>query len=196
MSDAKPKTSELALLGGAAILFISLFLAQQGACIFGFCVGSAGVHYGLLWITFLLALGGVVLWLVPRFMPDVKIPPTTRAMLFGAVGAGAGVFGFLHFILHLESMRFGLIVALVGAALAAFGGIKLFTEGGGKVPDIKQFTGSQAPPPPPPGQPQYGPPPAPPVYTPPPPPAPPAPPAYTPPPPPPPPAPGQGQAPQ
>jgi len=143
--------------------------------------GDIGFLWGSLWA--LLLLGGAVLLILPAFGVQV---PKLPAVAFLAVGALATVFTLLKLLIGEDdapelgitiNASFGLYLAIIAAAAAAFGGFLIFKESGGDLNDLKdinkmksQFGGASAgggTPPPPPGM---TPPPPPPGMSPPPPP--------------------------
>ena len=127
--------------------------------------GDVGFLWGSLWA--LLLLGGAVLLILPAFGVQV---PKLPAVAFLAVGALATIFTVLKLLIGEDDApelgitidaSFGLYLAIIAAAAAAFGGFLMFRESGGDLSDLKdmnkmksQFggasTGGGTPPPPPP----------------------------------------------
>ncbi len=130
------------ILGGAGIVFlISTFLAwfsiELGA--FG-SVSANGWDVGFLWgrLPFLVVLAMLV-WVGLRRFSTVKLPADIPA-LYLAGGATAFALPLLKLIVGEDgpiSRSFGLFVAVLAGAGVAFGGFLKFTEGGGKMDELK-----------------------------------------------------------
>ena len=133
--------------------------------------GDISFLWGSLWA--LLLLGGAVLLILPAFgVTAPKLP----AVAFLAVGALATIFTLLKLLIGEDDApelgisidaSFGLYLAIIAAAAAAFGGFLMFKESGGDLNDLKDMNkmksqfggtggssmggGTPPPPPPPPG---------------------------------------------
>lgn len=186
--------------GAGLVYFIASFLPWYTAEFKGFAGvaasasdsanawGDLGFLWGSLWA--LLFLAGVASLVLPAFGVQV---PKLPAVAYLAVAGLAALFGILKLLIGEDdapelgitvSASFGLYLAIIAAAAAAFGGFLMFQESGGELSDLTNpdklkasFGGGSgaapgAVPPPPPGMtPPPPPPPAP--GTPPPPPPPP-----------------------
>ena len=122
--------------------------------------GDLGFLWGSLWA--LLFLAGAVMLVLPAFGVAV---PKLPAVAYLAVGGLATLFTLLKLIIGEDgpiNAGYGLYLAVIAAAAAAFGGFMMFKESGGDLSDLKdmnklksQFGGSGGggtpPPPPPPG---------------------------------------------
>ena len=129
------------ILGGAGIVFlISTFLPWFSFRYAG--IGSTdfnGWDVGFLWGTlpFLLALGMLV-WIGLRRFSSVALPADIPPLyLIG--GALVLLLPLLRLLLGYNSVSrsFGLFVAVLAGAGVAFGGFLKFTEGGGKLNELK-----------------------------------------------------------
>lgn len=124
------------ILGGAGIVFlISTFLPW-----FSFGPYSiSGWDVGFLWGTlpFILVLGMLV-WVGLRRFSSVALPADIPA-LFLIGGAFALLLPLFRLLVgyHSVSRSAGLFLAVLAGAGVAFGGFLKFTEGGGKLDELK-----------------------------------------------------------
>jgi len=126
--------------------------------------GDIGFLWGSLWA--LLLIAGTILLVLPAFgVAAPKVPPVA----FLAVGGLALLFTLLKLLIGEDnpiSASYGIYLAVIAAAAAAFGGFLLFQESGGDLNDLKDMNkiksqfggaggssmgGGTPPPPPPPG---------------------------------------------
>lgn len=162
--------------GAGIVYFIASFLPWYSidipAELKGFYVGDTSVNawgdLGFLWGSMwaLLLVAGAVLLILPAFGVTAPKVPTISYL---AVGALAVLFTLLKLVIGEDDpikSSFGIYLAVLAAAGAAFGAFLMFKESGGDLNDLKdmnkiksQFGGSGGPsmgggtppPPPPPG---------------------------------------------
>ena len=129
------------ILGGAGIVFlISTFLSWFSISFAGFSVSASGWDVGFIWarLPFFLVLG-LLVWVGLRHFSSVKLPPDIPA-LYLAGGACAFLLPLLKLLVGEDgpiSRGFGLYLAVLAGAGVAFGGFLKFTEGGGKIHELK-----------------------------------------------------------
>ena len=134
------------ILGGAGIVFlISTFLAWFSIDFGPYSSSANGWDVNFLWggLPFLVVLGMLV-WVGLRRFSSVNLPTDIPAVYL-AGGACAFLLPLLKLIIGEDgpvSRSFGLFLAVLAGAGVAFGGFLKFTEGGGKIDELKaQMTG-------------------------------------------------------
>lgn len=164
MDLSKLSTGKKIYVVAGLVYFIASFLKWYSYDVAGFISVSAnawdlGFLWGSLWA--LLFLIGAVLLVLPAFgVAGPKLPP----IVYLAVAALATLFTLLKLLIGEDdpiSTSFGIILAVIAAVAALYGGFLIFKESGGSLDDLKDmnklkgsFQGSgssAAPPPPPPG---------------------------------------------
>lgn len=114
--------------------------------------GELGILWGMVWAILLLA--GAVVLILPAFgVKTPKVPPAA----YLAVGALASFFTLLKLLIGEDDpieTSFGIILAVIAALVALFGGFTMFKDAGGSLSDLKdmnkmksQFGGGNPPPP-------------------------------------------------
>ena len=130
------------ILGVAGIVFIiSSFLAWFSVSIGGFgSVSASGWDVGFLWARLpVLIVVAMLVWVGLRLFSSVKLPSEIPA-LFLAGGALVFLLPLLKLIVGEDGpvdRGIGLFIAVLAGAGVAFAGFLKFTEGGGKLDELK-----------------------------------------------------------
>jgi hypothetical protein len=136
------------ILGGAGIVFmISTFLSWFSISGFGISISGNGWDVGLIYarLPFFLVLGMIV-WIVLRTMGTIKLPADIPALYLagGACALLLPLFWLIIGDIGQASKSFGVFVSVLAGAGVAFGGFLKFTEGGGKLDELKSQASSLA----------------------------------------------------
>ncbi len=140
--DLSKLTKADRILGGAGIVFIvSSFLTWFSVSLGAFGdVTASGWDVGFLWARLpVLVVFAMLVWIGLRRFSSVKLPADIPA-LFLAGGALAFLLPLLKLLVGEDgpiSRGFGLFLAVLAGAGVAFGGFLKFTEGGGKLGELK-----------------------------------------------------------
>ncbi len=128
------------ILGGAGIVFIiSSFLTWFSLSIGGFSGSVNGWDLDFFWGTLpALLVVAMIVWVGLRRFSSVKLPVDIPALYL----VGGGLVFFLPFLKLLVGQSgldrgFGLFLAVLAGAGVAFAGFLKFTEGGGKLNELK-----------------------------------------------------------
>jgi hypothetical protein len=136
MDFSKLSKGDQLVAGGALAFFIAMFLPWFSFGIAGISASANGWDYGF-WgvLMFLLLLAAAALVLLPAAGKSINAP----AITVFALAAVATVFVVLKFIIGEDSFNrgFGMILAVIGAGIATFGGFTKFKAAGGSIQDLK-----------------------------------------------------------
>jgi uncharacterized protein YjbJ (UPF0337 family) len=140
--DLSKLTKADQILGGAGIVFIlASFLTWFSIDLGTFGdVSANGWDVGFLWARLpVLIVFAMLVWVGLRKFSSVKLPTDIPA-LYLAGGALAFALPLLKLVIGEDgpiSRGFGLFIAVIAGAGVAFGGFLKFTEGGGKLDELK-----------------------------------------------------------
>lgn len=129
------------ILGGAGIVFlITTFLSWFTIDFLGVSISANGWDVGFLWarLPFFIVLG-MIIWIALKRFSGASLPADIPALYL--VGGGLTLLlPFLKLLIGEDgpvSRAFGLFLAVIAGAGVAFGGFLKFTEGGGKIDELK-----------------------------------------------------------
>lgn len=138
----KMTTNDWILAGGCIAVFIGVFLPWIGAevCIFGSCVGGNvnGFHYFLQGtIPWLIAIAVLVVLVLQKFVPDVKLPDKVGNFSWDQVLLAASALAAVLVLLRLITgdsgldRKIGLFLSSLGVVAMVVGAFLRYQEGAG-----------------------------------------------------------------
>ncbi len=139
MDLSKLSKGDKLVAGGAVVYFVAMFLTWFSVdvpAILNIDASVSGWHYSLTgWIPLLLILVAAAIVVAPAAGKPLKAPAITVLALAGL----AAVLVIIRLLIgdHSTDRGLGLILAVLAACAATFGGFLKFQEAGGSLDDLK-----------------------------------------------------------
>lgn len=155
MELSKVDTNERLVGGGGIVLLVALFLSWYGVT--GLSVNGVNIHantgYTLngwdsisvgRWLFLITAVLAIILAITESNGQQLNLPVTPSVMLAGLGGLSV-LWIVLRILIHPEgglslSAKYGIFVALVGAALLTFGARRSMHEDGASFDELQRYT--------------------------------------------------------